>query len=231
MNKWTVALLALLGLVVGSHAQLVTVSNFDDVQFWTGTGENRSVLVLQFSASDTPTSIAWGYRWSGSATAASMIFAIAGNLAGTGMPDPVSGADSRLYLDGVYYPSFGGYFLNSITYNQTSLPVPWSQSIRTIEDNWFIDGTYPALYTLGGIGTWTGNAFAPASVGISEVALSNGGWVAFAQTDGLDPFTFTQPVSAVPEPTGIVLLVVGGLFFTARRLVEHRRASSKSQAL
>lgn len=234
MKKWIVAFILLLSFVAESPAQLVTVNNFDDVQFWTGSGENRSVLVLQFSASDTPTSIAWGYRWSGSATAASMIFSIAGNLTGTGMPAPMSGSDSRLSVDGTYYPPDpyfdGGYFLNSITYNQVSLPAPWSQGLRTIENNYFVDETYPVLYTLVGNGIWTGNLFNPSSLGISDVALSNGGWVAFAQTDGFNQLTLTQPVSAVPEPTGLVLLVVGCLFFVGRRFVEYRLTSTKLQA-
>lgn len=227
MKKWFAALLVLQVLALEVRAQLVTVNNFDDIQFWTGSGENRSVLVLQFGASDTPTSIAWGYRWSGSATAASMIFALAGNITGSGMPVPLSGSDTRLSVDGSFFPSFGGYFLNSITYNQTGLPIPWSQSLRTIEDNWRIDGTYPSLYTQSGDGIWNGNPFSAAQVGISDINLSNGGWVAFAQTDGTDPLVFTQPVSAVPEPGSLALMVAGGLLLAFWRSSTLRRTRKK----
>jgi hypothetical protein len=227
MKKWFAASLTLLVLAFELKAQLVTVNNFDDIQFWAGSGENRSVLVLQFSASQQPVSIAWGYRWSGSATAALMIFALAGNITGSGMPAPVSGADPRLSVDGSFFPSFGGYFLNSLTYNQTGLPIPWSQSLRTIEDNWFVDETYPSLYTQSGNGIWNGNPFSAAQVGISDINLSNGGWVAFAQTDGTDPLVFNQPVSAVPEPGSLALIAAGGLLLTFWRSSTLRRTRKK----
>ena len=188
------------------RAQFIDVNSFENVQYWTGSGPNRSVLVMQFGAPDAPTSVAWGYLWSGSATAASMVFALAGNITGSGMPTPLAGSDARLSVDGAYFASFDGYFLNSLTYNQVGLPAPWTQSARLIEDNWAIDGTYPSLYSLAGTGTWTGSPFSAASVGISGLSLTDGGWVAFAQTDGADPYTFAKPVSAVPEPS-VVLLV------------------------
>lgn len=227
MKKWFAALLALLVLALEIRAQLVTVNNFDDIQFWAGSGENRSVLVLQFSANNQPASIAWGYRWGRSATAASMIFALAGNISGSGMPAPTAGSDARMSVDGSFFPSFGGYFLNSITYNQTGLPIPWTQSLRTIEDNWLVDGTYPSLYTRAGNGIWNSDPFSAAQVGISDINLFNGGWIAFAQTDGTDPLVFTQPVSAVPEPTSLVLLATGGLLWAFWRSTALRRTRKK----
>lgn len=205
------------------RAQFIDVNSFDNVQYWTGSGPNRSVLVMQFGAPDAPTSVAWGYRWSGSATAASMVFALAGNITGSGMPTPLAGSDARLSVDGTYFASFDGYFLNSLTYNQVGLPAPWTQSARLIEDNWAIDGTYPSLYSLAGNGTWTGNPFTAASVGISSLSLTDGGWVAFAQTDGTDPYTFGKPVSAVPEPSVVGLLGLAALSAIVWR--RHRRAA------
>jgi hypothetical protein len=223
--KILIAAFAALILAVAPQvrAQFVTVSNFEDVQFWTGSGPNRSVLLMQFGATDAPSTVAWGYRWSGSATAASMIFAVAGNITGSGMPSPLAGADARLTVEGTYFASFDGYFLSSITYNQVGLPAPWSQSVRLIEDNWDFDETYPSLYLRPGNGNWNGNPFAAADVGISGIGLTDGGWIGFAQTDGADPYVFSQPVSAVPEPSALLLLalsalVVVGWRFRLRRI-------------
>jgi hypothetical protein len=218
--KILIAAFAALILAVAPQvrAQFVTVSNFEDVQFWTGSGPNRSVLLMQFGAADAPATVAWGYHWSGSATAASMIFAVAGNITGSGMPSPLAGADARLTVDGTYFASFDGYFLNSITYNQVGLPAPWSQSVRLIEDNWDFDGTYPSLYLQPGNGNWTGNPFAAADVGISGISLTDGGWIGFAQTDGADPYVFSQPVSAVPEPSTLLLLGLGALVLVGWRI-------------
>jgi hypothetical protein len=62
--------------------------SLDEIQFWTGAGTNRAVLVVQWSAPEfrnnssveSPVankSFAWGFRWNGSATAEDMLNAIA----------------------------------------------------------------------------------------------------------------------------------------------------------
>ena len=217
MKKLPAALIALCLVVVPAAQAQTIVANFDDVQFWTGSGPNRSVLVLEFGIDDVPTSVAWGYRWSGSATMASMVFALTGSITGSGVPSPLTGADPRLAIDATYFASFDAYFVNSITYDQIGLPLPWSQTVRAIEDNYFVDATYPSIYTLTGNGVWSGAAFAQAQVGMSGLSLANGGWYGFAQTDGFDEFyTFAQPASAVPEPSiaglgGVAILVLVAL--------------------
>jgi hypothetical protein len=217
MKKMLLALLV--ASPFSSWSQLVTVNSFNDVQYWTGAGTNRAALVLDFGVSETPASIAWGYRWNGNATVASMLFAVTGGITGSGMPSPLPGADVRLSINGTYFASFDGYFINSISYDQIGLPAPWSQSLRLIQDNWAIDGTYPSLYSIGGNGTWTGTPLTAASVGISGLSLTDGGWFGFAQTDGQDPYVFAQPASAVPEPSALALLALGA----AALLLRHRR--------
>lgn len=213
MRKMFAALAALVfALAVNGMAQLITVGGFNDVKFWSGAGTNSSVLVLQFGSSDVPESVAWGYRWSGSATLQDCVFALAGNIPGG--PSPAVGSDPRLSFD-VSYFSYGavtGYFVNSITYNQVGLPSPWSQSLRTIANNYFVDLTYPALYQLAGNGTWTGSLFTPASIGMSDMMLTNGSWYGFVQTDEFaGDYAFTQPVAAVPEPHSWSLLIAAAV--------------------
>ena len=209
MKKTLLALL--LAAPLTAWSSLITVNSFTNIQYWTGTGTNSAALVLEFGAPTTPASVAWGYRWNGSSTAASMLFALAGTITvtGTNAPLPLAGSDPRLLVDAIFFPAFGGYFVNTISYNQNGLPAPWTQTVRLIEDGYFVDGTYPTLYSLNSAGLW-GASFAQAQVGMSDILLTNGVWIGFVQSDGAaDPRIFAQPVAAVPEPQTIALLVLG----------------------
>ena len=207
MRKTILALL--LAAPFTAWSQLITVNSFSNIQYWTGTGTNSAALVLEFGGPSIPASVAWGYRWNGSSTAASMLFALAGTVTGSNAPAPLLGADPRLSVDVSFFSSFGGYFVNSIAYNQVGLPSPWTQSVQLIQDDYFGDGTYPTLYSLNGAGIWSAS-FLQAQVGMSTLALSNGMWVGFVQSDGAsDPRTFAQPVAAVPEPGTAPLIAFG----------------------
>ena len=210
MRKYLLALLIAVPLT--SWSQLITVNSFTNIQYWTGSGTNSAALVLEFGGPSIPASVAWGYRWSGSATLQDLVFSVAGGLVGG--PAPLPGADPRLTFD-VSFFSFGdvsGYFVNSIAYNQIGLPAPWSQSVRLIENNYSVDLTYPALYFLAGSGVWTASLFAPADVGMSDLSLSNGAWYGFVHTDEFEgDRIFAQPASAVPEPRVWALLIVGAV--------------------
>lgn len=59
--------------------------DLDDIRFWVGHGTNRAALVLDWNDGVDPVSLAWGYRWNGSAT-------------GRDMFDSVVAADPRLVL-------------------------------------------------------------------------------------------------------------------------------------
>ena len=192
-------------------SQLITVNSFTNIQYWAGTGTNSAALVLEFGGLSTPASVAWGYRWNGSSTAASMLFALAGTITvtGTNAPSPLAGSDPRMSVDASFFSGFGGYFVNTISYNQSGLPAPWTQTTRMIEDAYFDDGTYPTLYSLNSGGLWS-SSFTQAQVGMSDISLTNGVWIGFVQSDGAaDPRAFAQPVAAVPEPGTAALLVLG----------------------
>jgi len=102
MKKISAALLAALLIVpLVSRAQLV--QSFEDIKLWTGSGTNRAALILQWNDGGTPTSLAWGYRWSGQATGLQMLLTIAGTTVvrepqGGDVIQTLSGADPRLSL-------------------------------------------------------------------------------------------------------------------------------------
>jgi len=209
-------------LVCPVRADFVTVNTFPDIILWSGSGANEAGFVLQFGGGQAPTSIAWGYRWNGSATVEDMMFAIAGSTTITGGGSVPPGLDSRLSLDGDQFDFGDGpaIFMSKITYDQVGLPSPWSQVSREIENDFGNTGTYPGLYSRAGAGgTWTGATmdFAAAVVGISDLALTAGGWYGFVQSDGSDPFAFQKPVSAVPEPATWILLAAGAVAAGALR--------------
>lgn len=59
--------------------------SIDDISYWTGCGTNSAVMVVDWDDEISPESLAWGYRWNGSAT-------------GREMFDALASADRRLFL-------------------------------------------------------------------------------------------------------------------------------------
>lgn len=233
MRRLTVIATMLAGLAaVPARAELVTVNTFSDLLFWTGSGTNSSALVLQFGTAATPTSVAWGYRWNGSATMADMLFSLAGTIQGSGAPSPAAGADARLAIDVTNFGVGFGWGVNEVSYDQRGLPAGWSNVVQTIstDPTW---NPYPAQYRLPSAqGVWTGDSFTDNPLGISNLTLANGGWygvvgVDGSYADGPPPTTisFSQPVAAVPEPSSIVLLAGGAVVAAAARWRFRRRGS------
>lgn len=214
-------------LAADARASLVPVADVSALASWAGSGPNSAGFVLQFAATETPTTIAWGYRWGGLATMQAMMDAIAGTTTlVNGAPVP-PGLDDRLSISGRQY-SFG-VFLSTIAYDQIGLPSEWSQATREIEDDYTQTGTYPVLYTRADAGgAWLGEGpsqvmtFAYSQVGASDVTLTPGGWYGFVQSNGAATFAFTQPVAAVPEP-GTWALAAVALVAAAARAWRRRR--------
>ena len=64
--------------------------SLDDIQFWTGTGTNRAVMLIEWKSPEVRNStevlspiihktLAWGYRWDGESNASEMFNAIVAN--------------------------------------------------------------------------------------------------------------------------------------------------------
>lgn len=52
---------------------------FDMIKNWTGEGENKAALVIQWNYDDEPAALVFGYRWTGQATGADMLKAVVKN--------------------------------------------------------------------------------------------------------------------------------------------------------
>ncbi len=98
----------------------------NDITYWTGTGDNAAVLVIDFGEVQygAPTRYAWGYRFNGSTTAEEMLQAIGVN-------------DNNLNID------LSGGFLNDITYiDQVGLagqPHYWGTFSGTNLSDWTLN--------------------------------------------------------------------------------------------
>ncbi len=223
LRSLLVAATVVAALACHARAELAKVDDFPDLVLWAGSGTNSAAFILQFSGTtETPASVAWGYRWNGTATMQAMTDAIAGTTSLINRASVPPGLDSRLSISGQQY-SFG-VFYSSITYNQTGLPAGWSQTTREIENSWSVDGTYPNLYTRANAsGEWLGEGvaesmtFTLSQVGASDISLTPGGWYGFVQGVGTETFAFSQPVAAVPEPSGFGLAACGAAAWIAWR--------------
>lgn len=223
MRSLLVAATVVAALACQARAELAKVDDFSNLVLWAGSGTNSAAFILQFSGTtETPTSVAWGYRWNGTATMQAMTDAIAGTTLLVNGASVPPGLDSRLSIAGTQY-SFG-VFYSSITYNQIGLPAGWSQTTREIMDNYFVDGTYVNLYTKADAGgAWSGEGesqtmtFTLSQVGASDISLTPGGWYGFVQGTGPETFGFSQPVAAVPEPSSLVLAACGAAAWIAWR--------------
>ena len=183
MKTTLVAACALFTAAAAVFAQPLQVGNFDHIAFWSGSGSLRAALVLDFGGSAAPSSLAWGYRWDGVAEVEDMLFALAGVI--NGGPQPVAGADARLSVSVGFFEGLG-YNVTNLAYDADGLGEGWSEGSRVITDEYSVDGTYPSLYSLAGNGSWTGADWIYSeTAGISSLALSDGGWFGFTQSNGI----------------------------------------------
>lgn len=58
-------------------AKSTTVTTFDDIQFWVGTGTNKAAFAVQWNDGKNADALIWGFKWNGNATGEDMMKAIA----------------------------------------------------------------------------------------------------------------------------------------------------------
>lgn len=232
MTKKQIAAIALAALALASaRAQLI--ANIDDVQRWTGSGTNRSVLVLQWNDGGSPASVAWGYRWSEAATGMQLLSAIAGTTvirepAGGDVIETLTGADPDLQL------TIERYGFGDAIYSMVYSP---GGAVRTRSDwdsgYWeyllhggnfdysIWDGTAlagPFLYDVPGTTSYAGVSWWSSQIGATDRGLVNGSWDAWSFAAGFTSSPVVQPsAAAVPEPRVIGLLVVAGVLCVVGR--------------
>ena len=211
-------------LLAGSTA---SAFSFDDIQLWAGSGSNRAALVIDWNDGKSPDSIAWGYRWDGTAT-------------GKDMFDAVLSLDSRLYASMEYWPGYNGYTVYGIGYDINANGSGFVSGVRMDadgnEDGYALDSA--DHYKEGWFtGYWSyyvaeTNGSLPADWGysgwgISARTLENGSWNGWSFVSDMSDWTSAGPPStptaatSVPEPGSLTGLIGG--FASLCGLVLRRR--------
>jgi len=216
---WKTLLLPLLtlGLILGHPTPSAASTTFDSIKFWTGTGTNRAAMVIQWNDGSTPTSMVWGYRWSGEATGIDMLKAIAGSTVSredgqtTFMPDTSTGADPRLALSLVNY-SWGSALEGLVftaqevvrTQNDWSTGY-WEYSIYggtfdydLYDAEWNYIGE--TTYRQTGTDTYSNVNWFFSPIGASDRILIDGSWDAFSFASGNFESGFTSTPVVEPSP-------------------------------
>lgn len=208
--------------------------DFSNVQNWTGSGPNQAAMVVDWRDGLTPQSLAWGYRWSGTATNIDMFLAIVhadprlfakiGPQGADGVP--LYGLGYDLNGNGIFGITGHPTFTNGVY--QTTAAKSAGGTTSNVDgatatdagdhytEGWFFDG-YWSTWTISGSvsdnGHWTSN------VGLDGSNLTNDTWQGFAfdatYSGTIEP---AAPVAAAsPEPATLVLLALGLTLLWLRR--------------
>ena len=216
---------ALSVLVLQAGAQAGLVGTMDDVLFWTGSGSNRAVLVIDWNdgkaapGSEFGESLAWGFRWpTGEArTGEQLVRAI--DLADPRL-DVAFDNHGGTTMFGVGYDLDGDG--GTYTFDRADEDGTATDSDDHFAEGWFNNGFWG--YLKGSVSGNTRPAFTESTGPFYNRILTNGSWDAWSFTtdvDGTDGFFIPSPgvpLAAIPEPsTTLLLLLSGGLAAVRRR--------------
>jgi hypothetical protein len=201
MGKNITILLLVFG-VVTLVCTSASAFSFDDIQIWAGSGSNRAGIVIDWNDGNSPVSLAWGFRWDGTATGRDMLNAI-------------KAVDSRLFeaadpegradIYGI------GYDLDNDGFNY--VPGDDDTGYAADSDDHYNEGWTTAGYWSYFIKPSASASWGWAMEGLTTRVLTDGGWDgwSFAPAPNWDSGAPDAPVAAiVPEP-GSLLAMVSGL--------------------
>ncbi len=193
-------------LTIGTNTASA-ITSFSDIDYWVGSGANEAALIVDFNDGASTEAWAWGYRWTGSASGAEMIDAIAS-------ADP----NFTILFSGTVS---AGFFLGTITYDGSAgLQTETNDFTPGVDENW---GYYLAPDTTAA----DANNWVASGSGASDRMLSDGAWDAWS-FGNYDPNTFAHlappdtgqaAAAPVPEPGSfaIVFSLVAAMFAARRR--------------
>lgn len=240
MKKIALAALLLLAPIVGANSQTL-VGNFDDIQFWTGSGENRSALMIQWRDQKTPGALVWGFQWSSNTTLDTMINSLAsrnlglyaridseggfgtgywgfgfdtgfdGSFSVSGAKDPIGNASILTFTSGVSDGNTGTSYETPFS----SIGAGPTNPADRYQEGWLDNGYWELFSAQTGVSpTWDSNW----SGGSQTIA--NNTWYAFSLSE--PDFTSIPPdlsaaANAVPEPSVVILVTIALVFFMLKQ--------------
>jgi hypothetical protein len=193
------AVLCTAALASPAHAYLYNGTDVD-VQYWTGTGANQAVLVVDWKAGH---SLAFGYRWDGTATGGTLLDAV------------IAQSDNRFYRE--YVPGQGTGAIFGIGYDVDGDGFAKADPDDFYAEGWTTNG-YWSYWNRTGSNNWAfGSAF-------RSRPLTDGVWDGWSWAPN---FKSSAPVTpTVPEPAAAMLAGTAA----ATLLTTRRRRSPSSPA-
>jgi len=198
---------------------------FDDVAFWAGDGANQAAIVIDWNGPDggpAPTSLAWGFRWDGTATGQDMLSAVIntdpnlfGRFAAFGFGDVLIGLGYDTDGDGFGLSDGTDFGPTELAYAGTS-----DGSAATDADDLYAEGWNTGFwsYWLGDGAPHDGGSWLSAQVGFAQRTLADGDWDGYRFAPGFVSSEPREPTAAVPAaPVGSVMLLGIGLAARRRR--------------
>jgi len=162
----------------------------DDLAYWVGAGTNRAALVVDWDDGLEPVSLAWGFRWNGTATGKDMFEAVAAADARLFVLFRNLGAGKTVYGAGYDVDGDGGAF------HPGAAGFGTETGYADDPDDHYEEGWYSQYwhYSLGVGAPYDGGAWISSGSGFEVRALEDGDW------DGwrVAPVTFPPPASNPP---------------------------------
>lgn len=177
-----------LTFIVGAGRTEATMS-LDDIHFWIGNGANRAALVIDWNGDSlSDRSLAWGFRWDGAASGATMLTAILAadprlfaKLGENGsLGAAVLGLGYDLNDDGQFELDDGTQFdVHGVAISELTDGAASLDPADSYDEGWFL-----GVWTYGTANTspWIGGGWSLSGAGASGRMLVNGAWDSWAFT-------------------------------------------------
>ena len=202
--------------------------NLSDIKYWVGSGTNEAAFVVAWNDGNTPDSLVWGYKWSGTAPT---VF---------GMMQAIEAADSRFSFTA--HPFYPDQSIYSVYYDLTGLggtPVVGTPALffgapntengsppypgDHYKEGWIYNGFWGELIGNGNPysgGSWDSSY--PTVQGVGVDTLTNNSWYGASFSTDLTSYSIPDPgfptaVTTAPEPSAVCLLALGALGLVTNR--------------
>lgn len=208
-----------------------TIESFDDVEVWFGSGQNESLLAIDFDGTSTEDqAVVWGYRWDSVTSVETLFRNVVGaeprlfsKISNFGFGNAINGiglddGDGVFSLtDGTGFDQFG-IFESSATSDGATAVNAGDQ----YAEGWFVDGFYNI--SAGDIDSLSGGSWTPAFAIGTEIIVDQGVYgFAFAPNFANNAFARNR-VAPIPEPSVTAgLLLIAGTALARRK----RRPNAK----
>lgn len=182
-----------LAIVVLSNGSAAAF-DFARIERWTGSGTNRSALVVDWNHGRNPHALAWGFRWDGFATTYDLLRAITNNDPGLSIEWTNTSAGLRVAHMVYRRPSAHGVTLPH-SQSETTLMTPYGRDFTSMV---FQTGTWTHWTCDGGMAVVPSNCLLFSS-GVVHRLLEPGSWDVFSFSTSSLPIPPNRAIAPAPH--------------------------------